>query len=110
MKIIVNTKNYTPFNYDIYFGGGTPENNPYVVGQVVVVKHDNKIACAVVLGVITPDEVRLELCGMTSIEDIRPATISDFADPNIDIPDVLRAECSGKKVSYDWENYKLTIE
>lgn len=110
MKIIVNPKNYTRFEYDEYFDGGTPENNPYVVGQVVVVKNDNRQDLAVVLGVITPHEVRLDLCGMTPVEDIRPANVTDFGKSNIGYPDKLYKECQGYSVSYNWETYELTVE
>lgn len=116
MKIIVNPKNYTPFQYDEYFGGGTPENNPYVVGQVVAVKRRDKFngskkeELAVVLGVITPDEVRLDLCGMTPIEDIRPAVVTDFGKSNVSYPDKLYKECQGYSVDYNWETNKLTVE
>lgn len=117
MKIIVNPKNYTNFEYDEYFGGGTPQNNPYVVGQVVAVKRaswlegcEGKEELAVVLGVITPDEVRLDLCGMTSVDDIRPANVSDFGKSNVSYCDKLYKECQGYKVSYNWETYELTVE
>ncbi len=117
MKIIVNTKNYTNFEYDEYFGGGTPENNPYVVGQVVAVKQfdeNNKPTgreeLAVVLGVMTPDEVRLDLCGMTALEDIRPANIDDFGKSWVSCCDKLHKECRGFKVNYDWDTYELTVE
>lgn len=117
MKIIVDTANYTPFKYDEYFGGGTPENNPYVLGQVVVVKRrdeNNKITdkeeLAVVLGVITPDEVRLDLCGMTPIEDIRPANIDDFGKSWVSCVEKLRMECRGFKVTYNWNTYELKVE
>jgi hypothetical protein len=117
MKIIVDTANYTPFKYYEYFGGGTPENNPYVLGQVVAVKRrdeNNKLTdkeeLAVVLGVITPDEVRLDLCGMTPIEDIRPANIDDFGKSWVSYCDKLKKECRGFKVSYDWNTHELTVE
>ena len=117
MKIIVDTKNYTPFKYDEYFDGGTPENNPYVLGQVVAVKlrdenyeFTGKEELAVVLGVITPDEVRLDLCGMTSLEDIRPANVTDFGKSNVKYEDKLYKECQGYKVDYNWETYELTVE
>jgi hypothetical protein len=117
MKIIVDTKNYTPYKYDEYFGGGTPENNPYVVGQVVAVKRktwleggNDKEELAVVLGVITPDEVRLDLCGMTPVEDIRPAVVTDFGKSNVSYPDKLYKECQGYKVDYNWETHELTVE
>lgn len=111
MKIIVNPKNYTNFEYEEYFDGGSPQNNPYVVGQVVAVKQENgKEELAVVLGVITKDEVRLDLCGMTATEDIRPANVTDFGKSNVSYPDKLYKECQGYKVSYNWETYELTVE
>lgn len=110
MKIIVNPNNYTRFEYTEYFEGGTPENNPYVVGQVVVVKNDNRLDLAVVLGVMTDCEVRLDLCGMTPLENVRPANISDFNNPEIGCPEKLLKECQGYKVTFDWKTYELTIE
>ncbi len=117
MKIIVDTKNYTPYEYDEYFDGGTPENNQYVVGQVVAVKRENwleggsdKEELAVVLGVITPYEVRLDLCGMTAIENIRPANVTDFGKSWVSFPDKLYKECQGYKVDYNWETKELTVE
>lgn len=115
MKIIVDTKNYTPFQYDEYFDGGTPENNPYVVGQVVAVQTEDfelngEEELAVVLGVITPNEVRLDLCGMTSVEAIRPANARDFTKRTVNCCEKLRKECQGYKVSYNWETYELTVE
>lgn len=117
MKIIVDIKNYTNFKYDEYFDGGTPENNPYVVGQVVAVKRldrDNnptKIEdLAVVIGVITPHEVRLDLCGMTAVEHIRPANILDFGRLNVVYPEKLLRDCQGYKISYNWNTYTLTVE
>jgi len=65
---------------------------------------------AVVLGVISKYEVRLDLCGMTSIEDIRPANVTDFGKSNVQYSDKLHKECQGYKVTYNWETYKLTIE
>ena len=117
MKIIVNPKNYTPFQYDEYFNGGTPENNPYVVGQVVAVKkrdENNKLTgkeeLAVVLGVLTPDELRVDLCGMTPIEDIRPAVVTDFGKSWVSFPDKLYKECQGYKVDYNWKTNELTVQ
>ena len=117
MKIIVNPKNYTAYEYDEYFGGGTPQNNPYVLGQVVAVKQRDenykltgKEELAVVLGVITPDEVRLDLCGMTPVEDIRPANIDDFGKSWVSCCDKLKKECRGFKVTYNWETHELTVE
>ncbi len=114
MKIIVNTANYTPFKYDEYFDGGTPENNLYVVGQVVAVKRaelggEYKEELAVVLGVLTPDEVRLDLCGMTSLDDIRPAFVNDFTKTSVKCCDKLLLECQGYKVSYNWNTLELTV-
>lgn len=117
MKIIVDTKNYTPYKYDEYFDGGTPENNPFVLGQVVAVKRASWLEggkdteeLAVVLGVITPDEVRLDLCGMTSVDDIRPANVSDFGKSNVSYCDKLYKECQGFRVDYNWETKELTVE
>lgn len=104
MKIIVDIRNYTNSTYDEYFGGGTPENNPYIVGQVVAIKEDTRSGkkgywtLGVVLGVITPDEVRTDAHGMVPLEDIRPATIDDFGCSNISYIDRLKKECRGEAV------------
>lgn len=117
MNIIVDIKNYTPFTYSPYLERGNeapmPKNPKYVVGQVVVVNHEDKLQMAVVLGCIDTEfdgEVRLDLCGMTCVSDIRPASKSDLKDPNIECCDKLRAECEGKIVHYNWKTYELTIE
>lgn len=120
MKLFVDIKNYTPFSYSAYLRRGRevekPKNPKYNVGQVVVIHPDGKYGqprMAVVLGCIdeTHDgELRLDLCGMTPIDEIRPAKKSDLKDPNIECMDKLRAECEGKKVHYDWKTYELTIQ
>jgi hypothetical protein len=116
MKIIVDAKNYTNYKYDEYYDDGTPENNPYVVGQVVVIpneSHDdpkNNFVLAVVLGIITKDEVRTDVHGMVAIEDIRPANVTDFGKSNITFIDALYKECQGYKVSRDFDNFKWIIE
>ncbi len=104
MKIIVDIRNYTNSEYDEYFDGGSPENNPYVVGQVVAIKEDDRsgekgcFTLGVVLGVITQHEVRTDAHGMVSIEDIRPATINDFGKSNISYITRLKKECQGEAV------------
>jgi len=104
MKIIVDTKNYTNYKYDEYFDGGTPENNPYVVGQVVAIKEDTRSGqkghwtLGVVLGVITPDEVRTDAHGMVPVEDIRPAVVTDFGKSNVKYWQQLYEECQGNAV------------
>jgi hypothetical protein len=116
MKIIVDIKNYTNFEYDEYFDGGTPENNPYVVGQVVVIPNENhkdpenNFVLAVVLGVITQHEVRTDMHGMVSIDKIRPAVVTDFGKSNIIYLDPLYKECQGYKVTRNWETLEHTIE
>jgi hypothetical protein len=117
MKIIVDTANYTPFKYDEYFDGGSPENNPYSVGQVVVITQfdencepTGRKTLGVVLGVLTPNELRTDSDGMVAIEDIRPANIEDFNDYSVDCCDKLRMECSGLKVKFDWETFEVLVE
>ena len=119
MKIIVDIKNYTPFSYSPYLENGNgveaPTNPNYVVGQVVVVKREENDyeEFAVVLGCIDVEcdgEVRLDLCGMTSIDLIRPANICDFSNKNIHCIEKLKKEVQGYKVNYDWNTYELTIE
>jgi hypothetical protein len=102
MKIIVDIRNYTNYEYDEYFDGGTPENNPYVVGQVVAIKEDTRSGkkghwtLGVVLGVITQHEVRTDAHGMVPLEDIRPATINDFGASYISYIPRLKKECEGE--------------
>lgn len=119
MKIIVDIKNYTPFSYSPYLENGNeveaPANPEYVVGQVVAVKQDENDyeELAVVIGCIDVEfdgEVRLDLCGMTSIDKIRPANIDDFGKSNVRYYEKLHKECRGFKVNYDWNTYELTIE
>lgn len=117
MKIIVNTKNYTPYKYDEYFDGGSPENNPYVVGQVVVIKEfdensepTGKKTLGVVLGVLTPNELRTDSDGMVAIEDVRPANIEDFSDYAVSCCEKLRLEVQGRKVEFNWETHELKVD
>jgi len=119
MKIIVDIKNYTPFSYSPYLENGNvveaPTNPNYVVGQVVAVKREENDyeELAVVLGCIDVEcdgEVRLDLCGMTTVDKIRPANIDDFGKSNIRYPEKLHKECRGFKVNYNWNTYELTIE
>ena len=122
MKLIVDIKNYTPFKYSAYLERGTeakaPENPTYVVGQVVAVKREgsrNKedMELAVVLGCI--DEgcdgaLRLDLCGMTAISDIRPAVVTDFGKSWVKYRDIIYKECQGYKVTRNWDTHENTIE
>lgn len=116
MKIIVNSKNYTSYDYDAYYDGGTPENNPYVVGQVVVIpdeSHDdpkNNFVLAVVLGILTKDELRTDMHGMVALENVRPAVVTDFGKSNITYIDALYKECQGYKVSRDFDKFEWIIE
>lgn len=122
MKIIVDIKNYTNFKYAPYMKRGievkAPANPNYVVGQVVVVERvgklgEGKFEMAVVLGCIDEEfdgELRLDLCGTTAIEDIRPANIGDFGKSSIGCCDKLRKECEGFKVTYNWNTYQFTVE
>ncbi len=117
MKIIVNTKNYTPFEYTPYLEQGSeikkPADATIEVGQVVVVSRDGNSELAVILGCIdekVDGTVRLDLCGMTPIEDIRPAVVTDFLRRTVKCCEKLRKECQGFKVNYNWETYELTIE
>ncbi len=116
MKIIVNPKNYTNYEYDEYFDGGTPENNPYVVGQVVVIPNErhrdpkNNFVLAVVLGVLTKDELRTDVHGMVALDNIRPAVVTDFGKSNIIKFDPLYKECQGYNVSRNHESGEWTIE
>ena len=104
MKLIVDIRNYACFEYDEYLYGGSPETNPYVLGQVVAIKEDNrsgekgKETLGVVLGCITEHEVRTDAHGMVPLEDIRPATIDDFGKSNVSYLERLHKECRGLPV------------
>lgn len=117
MKIIVDTKNYTPFTYSPYLKRGNeikkPADATLEVGQVVVVKDNGKFHLAVILGCI--DEkfdgvVKLDLCGVTDIENIRPTNIQDFEDKSIERLERLDKECRGFKVTYNWNTYEAIVE
>jgi hypothetical protein len=115
MKIIVDTKNYTPCKYDEFTYGTTKAgDSPYVVGQVVVIKDRSDrgaIKLGVVLGCIghEAEELRTDMCGMVSYDQIRPANIKDFGHKNIKTTDRLIKEVQGYKVSYNWETYETTV-
>ena len=121
MKIIVNPKNYTNFEYHPYLHGGqavkAPTNPNYVVGQVVVVERTDelgkgKFEMAVVLGCIDEEfdgELRLDLCGMTSIDKIRPAVVTDFGKSNVRCHEAIYKECQGYKVTRN-EDYSYIFE
>ncbi len=112
MKIIVDTKNYTPYVYDEFVDENTkPGDSPYVVGQVVVINDRDEIKLGVVLGCIGHDteELRTDMCGMVSYDQIRPANINDFGRKNIISADILEKEVQGYKVSYNWETYETTV-
>jgi len=120
MKLLVDIKNYTPFTYSPYLERGreveAPKNSKFVVGQVVAVKREEgegKEELAVVLGCIDEEfdgDLRLDLCGMTCIDKIRPAVKSDLENPNVVCVEKLLKECQGFKVNYNWETYELTFE
>ena len=119
MKIIVDIANYMRTDdglYPAYMKRGNeveaPENPEYVVGQAVVVEHEGKKEMAVVLGCIDVEydgEVRLDLCGMTCVDKIRPAVVTDFGRSDIRYPDVMYKECQGYKVTRNWDTYEYTI-
>lgn len=115
MKIFVNPKNYTPFDYSAYLERGDeipkPKNAKYHVGQVVLLKDRRELA--VILGCIDENSdgtVRLDLCGITETDTFRPAKKADLKDKTIFCVEKLRAECEGKIVHYDWKTYELTID
>ena len=109
MKIIVDIKNYTSTDYIQYMERGVevdePQNPKYVVGQLVAVKRDEgegKLELAVVLGCIDEKfygELRLDLCGMTSIDKIRPAYVNDFGKSHVTYRNEIYKECRGEKIN-----------
>ena len=122
MKIIVNPKNYTNFEYSPYLKRGVeveaPANPTYVVGQVVVVERTDELGkgmfeMAVVLGCIDEEfdgALRLDLCGMTSIDKIRPAVVTDFGKSNVRYHEAIYKECQGFKVTKNFDTYQYTFE
>lgn len=122
MKIIVNPKNYTNYEYSPYLKRGNPveapENPQYVVGQVVVIPDENsndknKFVLAVVLGCIDSEfdgELRTDMHGMVCMNKIRPANIDDFGKSNISYREPLHQECRGFKVTRDWDSMQYRIE
>lgn len=107
MKIIVNIKNYTNFEYSPYLERGkeveAPENPKYVVGQVVVIPDENsddknKFVIAVVLGCIDEEfsgELRTDMHGMVCIDGIRPANVTDFGKSNVSYRNDIYKDCQG---------------
>jgi hypothetical protein len=120
MKIIVDIANYMNTKdglYPVYENGVRIDNIQYEVGQVVAVMRKDKFAgkeasmeLAVVLGCMSQHEVRLDLCGMTPTEWIRPANAGDFGKSWVKSRDKLTKECQGYNVTYDWDTHELTIE
>jgi len=123
MKIIVNTKNYTNYDYSPYLERGNsveaPINPTYVVGQLVVIPNElhedqnNNFVIAVVLGCIDEKfdgELRTDMHGMVAIDKIRPANIDDFANPKITYRDDIWYECKGFEVTRNWETLEYTVK
>jgi len=120
MKIIVNPKNYTNYEYSQYLNRGkvveAPENPTYVVGQVVVIPDEssddkNKFVLAVVLGCIDEEfdgELRTDMHGMVCMDKMRPAVVTDFGKSNISYRDDLYKECQGWEVTRNWETMEYT--
>jgi len=114
MNLIVNIKNYTPFDYNKFLDRDIneidrPKDTKYEVGQVVYIKSENAIG--VVLGVIIneTEELRTDMRGMVCFDDIRPATKDDFLIEGVKFVDRLKSELDGKTVSYDWKTYETKI-
>jgi len=121
MKIIVNDKNYTNYEYSPFLKRGEPVEAPinpkYVVGQVVVIPDENSdekddFVLAVVLGCIDDEfdgELRTDMHGMVCMDNIRPAVVTDFGRSNISFREELYKECQGYNVSRDWETMEYII-
>ena len=122
MKIIVDIRNYTNFEYSPFLKRGqqveAPENPTYVVGQVVVIPDESsddkdKFVLAVVLGCIDEEfdgELRTDMHGMVCMDKMRPAVVTDFGKSNISYRKPLYEECKGFKVSRNWDTMEYTIE
>lgn len=98
--LIVNARNYAKFKYDPFIDKmgkaiPRPANISYVIGQVVLIRTEN--ALGVVLGCIGEScrELRTDMCGMVSYEDIEPATKKSFSIPNIRFVPALKQEVFG---------------
>jgi hypothetical protein len=103
--------------YPAYMNRGkeveAPANPAYVVGQLVIVEHNDKKQMAVVLGCIDTEfdgEVRLDLCGMTCVDKIRPAVVTDFGRSDVRYPNAVYKECQGYKVTRNWDTHEYTFE
>jgi hypothetical protein len=110
---MVNIKNYTPFSYSEYLNGNKVINRPpnanFNIGEVVVIKENGKELLGVILGCVDEErgELRTDMSGMVSIENVRHAVLSDLK--SLPVIDKLRAECEGYKVSYNWKTYETKI-
>ena len=85
-----------------------PQDATYEVGDVICVKKVGfKKYVAVVLGCIGNGQVRTELDGMVSEEDIRPATIQDFDLFSPFFSQMLLEECMGKDEKMNYKTGKV---
>jgi len=105
----VNKENYTSWDYTPYMKRGVqiekPKDTTYEIGHVVYVAKDNAIG--VVLGCIDEHfdgEVRVDMDGMTSIDEIRFATIKDFEIKDVRYVARLLDEIKSNNVSNKDEN------
>jgi hypothetical protein len=116
MKIKVNPRNYTSWNYIEYFDQETsreipkPKNAKYEAGDVVVTNEDGlgKFRLGVVLGCIDEKvgELRTDVCGMITLDRVRHANFSDFHKSWIPNFDKLNKECHGYKIKVDFDNIR----
>ena len=100
--LTVKSTNYTNFKYSPYLERGqkceAPKKSTYHVGDVVLIIEENAIG--VVLGCIDEKfdgDVRTDMSGMVSIDDIRHATIEDFNIEGVRFEERLREDCMKEK-------------
>jgi hypothetical protein len=104
-RIFVNPSNYTTYRYAPFFDGMNecrrPQETPYEVGEVVFIKDEKAIG--VVLGIIDvkTEELRTDMSGMVSFDNIRPATLEDFKIEGVKYVDCLLPEAMGITVNVD---------
>lgn len=113
MKLKVkDISKFTNFKYPAYMNHGVeiekPQGATYEVGDVIRVKKvGERPEVAVVLGCIGNGEVRTELDGMVSEENIRPATIQDFDLFSPHFSQMLLEECMGKDEKMNYKTGKV---
>ena len=96
MDIILNDKDYALFDYTPYLLRGSecekPKKLKFQLGQVVYLQHTNAIG--VVIGCIdeVSEELRTDMDGMVSFDDLRPVKMFDFSLKDVRFQEKLKEE------------------